>query len=84
MVLFLRILAISCFKLDSSQLTYVLAILSGFAMTNQHTSSMFVMALICFVLSDLFDHGVRIKIDVYLALFLFSDILHHKNLDIVQ
>ena len=82
--LFLRILGLSCFNLDCFQLTYVLAILSGFAMTNQHTSSMFVMALICFVLSDLFDHGVRLKLDFYLALVLFSRILHHKNLDIVQ
>ena len=62
----------------------MLAILSGFAMTNQHTSSMFVMALICFVLSDLFDHGVRIKLHFYSALFLFSDIFHHKNIDIVN
>ncbi|KAL5252577.1 hypothetical protein ACHWQZ_G015380 [Mnemiopsis leidyi] len=50
-----------CFEEDTDkklQLTFVLAILSGFAMTNQHTASMFVMALVCFVLSDLFDQGL--------------------------
>ena len=43
------------------QLTYVLAILSGFALTNQHTASLIVIALVCFVLSDLLDHEVYMR-----------------------
>lgn len=48
-----------CIEEDTEKklkLTYILAVLSGFALTNQHTASLIVIALVCFVLSDLLDH----------------------------